>query len=460
MAGVYNIQFEDILNKYREIAYSGADLGTRFEELIARYLMTDPLYASKLEQVWSWNRFPYRKDISDHDTGIDLVAKTKTGEYWAIQCKFYAEGHRVSKDDMDTFLSTSGKQFRDDSGERRTFSQRLIFATTNDWTETAVKATENQAIPVIRVGLNILREARVDWAAIEEGVHGTSARQKKYELREHQQEAFDKAIEHYKKNDRGQMIMACGTGKTFTSLRIAEALSADGNQCVLFLAPSISLIGQTLREWTSNAEHDLNTIAVCSDPKVTRRKSIDDLGEHVEDLGAPATTDPAKIIEQYQSGEGLTVIFSTYQSIDAVIEAQELGLPAFDLIVCDEAHRTTGVIIDGQNEKHFTKVHSDENVKAKKRLYMTATPRLYGVKGKEDAKKEAITLCSMDDAETYGIEFYKIGFGEAVERDLLSDYKVLVLTVEESELPDMLRRQLEKKIKYGDEVDTELASKI
>jgi len=194
MAGVYNIQFEDILNKYREIAYSGADLGTRFEELIARYLMTDPLYASKLEQVWSWNRFPYRKDISDHDTGIDLVAKTKTGEYWAIQCKFYAEGHRVSKDDMDTFLSTSGKQFRDDSGERRTFSQRLIFATTNDWTETAVKATENQAIPVIRVGLNILREARVDWAAIEEGVHGTSARQKKYELREHQQEAFEYVV--------------------------------------------------------------------------------------------------------------------------------------------------------------------------------------------------------------------------------------------------------------------------
>ena len=454
------MQFEDILKKYREIAFSGSDLGTRFEELIARYLMTDPLYSSKLEKVWSWNNFPYRKDISDHDTGIDLVARTKTGEYWAIQCKFYSEGHRVSKDDVDTFLSTSGKQFRDESGERRTFSYRMIVATTNDWTETAVKATENQAIPVIRIGLNILREARVDWAAIEEGVHGTHARKKRYELRPHQKEAFDKAIEHYEKNDRGQMIMACGTGKTFTSLRIAEALSADGNQCVLFLAPSISLVGQTLREWTSNAEHDLNTIAVCSDPKVTKRRSDDDLGEHVEDLGAPATTDPNKIVEQYQSGEGLTVIFSTYQSIDAVIDAQKLGLPAFDLIVCDEAHRTTGVIVDGQNEKHFTKVHSDDNVKAKRRLYMTATPRLYGVKGKEDAKKEAITLCSMDDAETYGTVFYKIGFGEAVERDLLSDYKVLVLTVEESEMPDLLRRQLEKKIKYGDEVDTELVGKI
>lgn len=454
------MQFEDILKKYREIAFSGSDLGTRFEELIARYLMTDPLYSSKLEKVWSWNNFPCRKDISDHDTGIDLVARTKTGEYWAIQCKFYSEEHRVSKDDVDTFLSTSGKQFRDESGERRTFSYRMIVATTNDWTETAVKATENQAIPVMRVGLDILREAHVDWAAIEEGVHGTGARQKKYELRPHQQEAFDKAIEHYRMNDRGQMIMACGTGKTFTSLRIAEALSADGNQCILFLAPSISLVGQTLREWTSNAEHDLNTIAVCSDPKVTKKRSDDDLGEHVEDLGAPATTDPNKIIEQYQSGEGLTVIFSTYQSIDAVMEAQKLGLPAFDLIVCDEAHRTTGVIVDGQNEKHFTKVHSDDNVRAKKRLYMTATPRLYGVKGKEDAKKEAITLCSMDDAETYGTEFYRIGFGEAVDRDLLSDYKVLVLTVEESEMPDLLRRQLEKRIKYGDVVDTELVSKI
>ncbi|NLI74190.1 MAG: DEAD/DEAH box helicase family protein, partial [Euryarchaeota archaeon] len=331
------MKFEDILNKYREIAYSRADAGTRFEELIARYLMTDPLYSSKLEEVWTWSNFPFRKDISDHDTGIDLVGKTKAGEYWAIQCKFYSEGYRVSKDDMDTFLSTSGKQFTDESGERRTFSQRLVFATTNDWTETAVRSTENQAIPVIRVGLNILREAHVDWAAIEGGVRGTPARKEKYELRPHQKEAFDKAIEHYEKNDRGQMIMACGTGKTFTSLRIAEAVSVDGNQCVLFLAPSISLVGQTLREWTSNAEHDLNTIAVCSDSKVTKRRSTDDLGEHVEDLGAPATTDPRKIIEQYQSGEGLTVIFSTYQSINAVIEAQEQGLPAFDLIICDEA---------------------------------------------------------------------------------------------------------------------------
>ena len=453
------MKFDDILSKYREMSFHKADLGTRFEELIARYLTTDPLYSSQLEKVWTWNTFPFRKDISDHDTGIDLVAKTKTGEYWAIQCKFYAEQHRVSKEDLDTFLSTSGKRFRDDTGEYVTFSSRLIFATTNNWTETAITSTENQTVPVMRAGLNVLREAPVDWAAIEEGIHGTLARKAKYTLRLHQQEAFEKAIAHYKKNDRGQMIMACGTGKTFTSLRIAEALSANGNRCVLFLAPSIALVGQTLREWTANAENDLNIIAVCSDPKVTKKKINDDMGEHVEDLGAPATTDPQRILELYKTGEGLTVIFSTYQSIDAVINAQKTGLPEFDLIICDEAHRTTGAIVSKEEEKHFTKVHDNNNVAGKKRLYMTATPRIYGVKGKETAKKESITLCSMDDPETYGAEFYKIGFGEAVERDLLSDYKVLILTIKDSDMPDVIKRKLENE-KYGMDVDTETSSKV
>ena len=455
------MQFDDILRKYRDISFSKADLGTRFEELIARYLKTDPLYSPQLENVWIWNSFPFRKEISDHDTGIDLVAKTKTGEYWSIQCKFYEENHRVSKEDLDTFISTSGKRFKDDSGEFKIFSQRLIFATTNNWTETAVTSTENQTIPVVRVGLNKLREAPVDWESIYEGVHGTPARKEKYSLRPHQQEAFDKAIEHFGKNDRGQMIMACGTGKTFTSLRIAEKMSAGGNRCVLFLAPSIALVGQTLREWTANAENDLNVIAVCSDPKVTKRKSDDDLGERVEDLGAPATTDPEKILELYKVGgkDRLTVVFSTYQSIDAVIETQKVGLPVFDLIVCDEAHRTTGAIFNKTEEKYFTKVHDNSIIAGKKRLYMTATPRIYGAKGKDTAEEKSVTLCSMDDPETYGIEFYKIGFGEAVEKDLLSDYKVLILTIEKSEIEGVIKRRLENS-KYGPNVDTETAGKV
>lgn len=452
------MNFDEILDKYRGAAHHKADLGTRFEELMARFLMTDPMYSPRLEKVWTWNTFPFKKDISDHDTGIDLVAQTKTGDYWAVQCKFYAEDYRVSKEDLDTFISTSGKRFKDDSGEYKTFSNRLLIATTDNWTETAITSTENQIIPVTRVGLKILREAPVDWTAIYEGVHGKKARTSKYTLRPHQQEAFNNAIKHYKNNNKGQMIMACGTGKTFTSLKIAEELSAGGNRCVLFLAPSIALISQTLREWTAHSKDDLNIIAVCSDPKVTKKKTIDDLGEHVEDLGAPATTDSQEILKLYKNGEGMTTIFSTYQSIDSVIDAQKAGLPEFDVIICDEAHRTTGTIIDGQDEKHFTKVHSDDNIRGKKRLYMTATPRIYGVKGKETAEKEAITLCSMNDPETYGIEFYNIGFGEAVERELLSDYKVLILTIKDSDIPDAVKRRM-KKQELGKEIDTETASK-
>ena len=219
---------DDILSKYRNEQYSKSDLGTKFEELIARYLMTDPAYASGFDRVYLWKDFFARKELGGHDTGIDLAAKTKTGEYWAIQCKCYAEDHRVSKDDVDTFISASGRRFRDEDGIERSFAVRCIVATTDEWSEHAHGATGNQAIPVVLIGFNILRDARVDWDAIEKGVHGKSARLEKYELRDHQRDALGKAIGHYGKNDRGRMIMGCGTVKTFTSLRIAESFAGGG----------------------------------------------------------------------------------------------------------------------------------------------------------------------------------------------------------------------------------------
>jgi predicted helicase len=222
------MDFDDILNKYRSNQHSKSDLGTKFEELVARYLMTDPLYSSEIESANLWKDFFARKELGGHDTGIDIVVKTKVGEYWAVQCKCYAEDHRVSKEDVDTFLSASGRKFRDGDGNEKSFAGRYVIATTDEWSENAYKATENQTIPVVIIGLNILRNARVDWNEIENGVHGKEARLDKYKLRDHQKEALDKALEHYKTNDRGRMIMACGTGKTFTSLRIAESLTPRG----------------------------------------------------------------------------------------------------------------------------------------------------------------------------------------------------------------------------------------
>ena len=211
------MSFQSILQKYRSDSYSERDKGARFEELISRYLMTDPAYSSTLEKVWVWSSFPSRSDFGGRDTGIDLVARTKDGEYWAVQCKCYAEDHPVTKADMDTFLSTSGRMFRDIDGKEVSFSLRVIVATTDNWSFNAVEVTKGQTIPVTIIGLSILENAPVDWDEIEAGVHGKDARQKVHELREHQREALEAALNHYKDHDRGKMIMACGTGKTFSS---------------------------------------------------------------------------------------------------------------------------------------------------------------------------------------------------------------------------------------------------
>ena len=437
--------FKTILQSYRNQSYSERDKGSRFEELISRYLMTDPTYSTIIEKVWTWMDFFGHSELGGRDTGIDLVARTRDGEYWAIQCKCYAEDHPVTKADMDTFLSTSGRRFHDEDGNELTFSLRVIVATTDNWSSNALEVTKGQTIPVTIIGLNILENAPVDWDEIEAGVHGKDARKRIYDLRDHQREALEAALAHYKEHDRGKMIMACGTGKTFTSLRIAEALlkrdkPVDGKGCILFLAPSISLVGQTLREWMANSAETINPICVCSDPTVTKRKTEDDVGERVEDLGMPATTDAGRIAFRYMTSNDLAVVFSTYQSIESVIEAQHHGLPEFDLIICDEAHRTTGVIVDKQDESSFTKVHDNSIIRARKRLYMTATPRLYGEKGKADARKASVEICSMDDVSKYGEEFYTITFGRAVEKELLSDYKVLILTTTAEDIPEIIRR--------------------
>ena len=458
------MSFQSILKKYRNYSYSERDKGTRFEELISRYLITDPAYASILEKVWAWSTFPSRSDFGGRDAGIDLVGKTRDGEYWAFQCKCYAENHSVTKADMDTFLSTSGKRFHDTDGKEVSFSLRVIVATTDNWSINAVEVTKGQTIPVTIIGLSILENAPVDWDEIEAGVHGKDARQKVHELRNHQMEALEAALVHYRDHNRGKMIMACGTGKTFTSLRITEAI-LDGDLevgegrpgCVLFLAPSISLVGQTLREWVSNSVNELNAICVCSDTTVTKKRTEDDVGERVEDLGLPATTDPGKIAFRAMVSKDTTVVFSTYQSIDAVIAAQQHGLPEFDLIICDEAHRTTGVIIDKQDESSFTKVHDNNLLRSKRRLYMTATPRLYGEKGKADARRAAVEICSMDDESKYGREFYTLNFGSAVEKDLLSDYKVLILTTTTSDIPEILKRHWAD---WKGEIDTDTNCKI
>lgn len=464
-----SLAFKRILEKYRAQAFSERDKGDRFERLMQSYLKTDPKYAYQLKHVWMWNNFPSKSDFGGKDIGIDLVAQTQTGDYWAIQCKFFDEGSLIDKSALDSFLSTSSKHFMDvDSMKTVGFSQRLWISTTNKWGSTAQEAVKNQNPPFTRINLTDLDNAPVDWEKLEKGLVGEQSQYEKKELFPHQRVAVEKAHEHYKTQDRGQLIMACGTGKTFASLRIAET-ETNGNGLVLFLVPSIALLGQTLNAWTADAKEPISPICICSDPKVSRKQLMnEDIDTFsVVDLALPASTNVKSINHQFKAlqqvkTKGMTVVFSTYQSIDVIAEAQQELLKqdhsdnpygVFDLIICDEAHRTTGVTLSGDDESAFVKVHDNDFIRAKKRLYMTATPRLYSDDSKSKAAQYDAELCSMDDPNVFGDEIYRIGFGEAVEKDLLSDYKVLILTMSDKDVPLAVQKAIankESEISYDD----------
>ncbi|STO30934.1 Predicted helicase [Fusobacterium necrogenes] len=454
----------NILKKMERDSFSLRDKGTRFEELIKNWFLSAPLYCDDIKEIWLWNEFPYRNQFGGSDSGIDLVILTDKNEYQAVQCKFYSSDKHIDKADVDTFISTSAKLFEVD-GIKVKFSSRLFVSTTNHWSKKASDLIENQEIPVTRISLNTLEDSGVDWDKLYLGNTGDKARKEKKKIREHQESALKNVHSHFKSANRGKLIMACGTGKTFTSLKIAEN-ETNGNGLILFLVPSIALLGQTLREWSSDIEGKLYPICICSDSKITKKTNNDSTGMSVVDLALPATTDVNKIVSQLETlkdKEGLKVVFSTYQSIDVISRAQQEILAkdstfgVFDLIVCDEAHRTTGVALANEEESNFIKVHDNEFIKAKKRLYMTATPRLYDDNSKSKAKENNAYLCSMDDRGIYGDEIYRIGFGEAVQRELLTDYKVLILTLNHSQVP----REIQALISNGDiEFKIDDASKL
>lgn len=459
------MNFQKILDKYRKISFSERDKGDRFERLMKAYLLTDPKYSNQFKKVWLWNEFPAKADLGTNDTGIDLVALTHSNEYWAIQCKCFDENTYIDKKATDTFLSTASRSFKNDDLQTTHFSQCLWISTTNKWTSNAEESLRNQRVPVSRINIQDLKQAPVDWDKLENNITGELARTAKYPLKDHQKKAMEFTENHFKENDRGKLIMACGTGKTFTSLRIAEN-ETNGKGFILFLVPSIALLGQTLNEWSAQAMEKINPICICSDPEITKKKTkAEDIDtSSVIDLALPASTNVPNIIQQFHklkahSNDGMTVVFSTYQSIKVISEAQaEVGkifpeFAEFDLIICDEAHRTTGAKLSTEDESAFTRVHDNEFIKAKKRLYMTATPRLYDQETKSKAAQAEATLWSMDDEKVYGEEIYRIGFGEAVGKKLLTDYKVLILTLSENDVPPTIQQMIangESEIKVDD----------
>lgn len=445
-------KFSEALSQLRE-NQPAAKYGIAFEKLMVNYFRADPTLANEYDEVCRWADWRYNG--GKPDTGIDLVAHRVEDDTWtAIQCKFYLETTTIQKSNLDSFFEASGRSFETENGTEN-FANRLIISTTDRWSSNAEAALENQIIPTNRIGLASIAESPVDWDLAFPGsemqIHLT--KRETFEPRPHQQTAIENAIKGFETHNRGQLIMACGTGKTFTALRLAERVANNngGRARVLFLVPSISLLSQTLKEWTAQAQMDLRSYAVCSDNKVS--KKAEDIASY--DLEVPVSTEGKSIAERFSRGKrfkGLHVVFSTYQSLPAVHDAQQEGLEGFDLVICDEAHRTTGVTLFGEDPSNFTRIHDANYIKASKRLYMTATPRLYDDNVKGKAAEHSAEVMSMDDEGTFGPEFHRLSFGEAVEKGLLTDYKVLVMTVDEEVAAEALARS------GGNEVNLSLAS--
>lgn len=426
----------DVIEAFRQ-APSNTERGTKFEKLMVRYFELDPLLAERYESVCRWIDWDGRN--GKPDTGIDLVARDRiTGELTAIQCKFYEPDHRLAKDDIDSFFTALGKA---------PFTRGIIISTTDRWGKNAEDALNDQSKPVQRIGLDLLADSPIDWQiewADDDFTVGVE-QITRHEPREHQETAISKVFTGFAAgNDRGKLIMACGTGKTFTALKIAERTATEngGHARIVFCVPSISLLSQTLREWTAQTSMPLRAFAVCSDQKVSRAAE----DSRTYDVAIPVTTNAAKLAESLTSADldsdGITVVFTTYQSLPVVSDAQAQGLPNFDLVLCDEAHRTTGVTLTDADESNFVKVHDSDFLKSTRRLYLTATPRIYDQKLKDKAEEHSAEVTSMDNEELFGPEFHHLGFGEAVEKGLLTDYKVLVLTVDQSLVAGPMQEQL------------------
>ncbi len=438
--------------------------GSLFEKISRRFLKEHDS-ANEYESIDLWSDWELRG--KERDRGIDMVITTASKEYIAVQCKFHQNS--ISLNDISTFLT----QLQSGVGEVR-FKKGIIISTSN-LTSEALKAIEQIRSTGMGIDIDEITEedfiySRIDW----EKFDPTKTEDElplcdKKKPRTHQIEAINATKEYFSdpKNARGKLIMACGTGKTYTSLKIMEALDP---KITLFLAPSIALLSQTFREYAQEKSEPFYASIVCSDDKVgnesKKNKSDDDIDDiNFSELPLKPSTRLEDILsthEKAQKENKRFIIFSTYQSALRIKEAQRMGLGEIDLVICDEAHRTVGAMYSSNerdDKNAFTLCHSDENIKAKKRLYMTATPKVYSESSKAKAKEKDNVIYSMDDEEIFGEEIYTLNFSKAIALDLLTDYKVIILAVRKENLSGVTN-SVNKKISQLKAEGTKLDKKL
>ena len=402
------------LKTIRERASTTVFQGRSFERLVGAALLNHPgEFRGRFSNVWLWADYPGR---AGPDIGVDLVAEEHDGKRWAVQCKDYPNA-KVTTAGINSFLAAAGG-----------FDCRLFVSTSKGPIPKAGWWKLNKT-PNCRVLTHGDLDAwPVDWAEFVDEPDSLVFEETVYEPRPYQQDAVDKIVEGFAEGRRGKLILPCGTGKSVVALWAAERLVGEGGR-VLYVVPSISLLGQTMREWATQRRTLQRYVGVCSDSSAARRSSED---ANLTELSIPVTTDPEAVADALgQDAAGvMTVVFCTYQSLPVIAKAQDRGAERFDLMICDEAHRTTGVEKKGRDTVSvWLSAHDDEAVLTYRRLYMTATPRLYSANVREKAQERQVAVYSMDDEDTYGPVFYQMSFRKAVEEGHLSDYEVAIVAV-------------------------------
>jgi superfamily II DNA or RNA helicase len=410
--------------------------GKQFEKFCKWFLENDTYWKSKFTKVYLWDDYPKRWGA---DLGIDLIAEDSDGDLCAVQAKCYNSEYSVSKKDMDSFLSESN---------RKEISSRLLLATTDSIGSNAKKVCKNQEKPVTFFLLSDFQRCNLSYPD-NISLLSKPKKTKKPEPKPHQKIAIQDVVNGFKTNDKGQMIMACGTGKTFITLWIKEKLEAEST---LILLPSLNLLSQTLKEWYFAANKLFKSLAVCSDETVIKQASDDEIKESTQDLSFPVTTNVTKI-KKFLIQDGPKVIFSTYQSSPMIYEAmKDSNVPDFNLVICDEAHRCAG-----DAGKIFSTVLDDKKIRTKRKLFATATPRIYSESQQTKARNREIKIIGMDDENIFGPEFHKLSFGQAIanEPPLLTDYQVVIIGVDSPMIEKYIQERELIKINSEDSIDSE-----
>ncbi len=419
--------FNEELARIRKEARDQRELGDWFEQLCVA-MITHPDSGYDVKQAYKWRDWPDRERLvrgNATDLGVDIVAIDNDDRRIAIQCKCYDENRLVRKADIHKFLSESSRKEKDSNKEL--FDRRWIMSTTG-LNRNAHETLKNILPLTSHIDFNRESHLKLEKPETIRPVRDPWPQQ---------HEAINQCLKGLRGNDRGRLIMACGTGKTFVSLRLAEKWVEDGG-LILFAAPSIALVTQSRREWLRHTVRALSSIVVCSDAGAGGR------GEdmRVSELECPVSTDPLVLKSVMERAEKTRVIFTTYQSLSKVIEAQSLGAPDFDLAFADEAHRTTGLVREKQVNFQCFHGLNGEGLRADRRIYMTATPRIYKEKSKGKATEIGKQVIDMNDLEVYGPEFYRLRFKAAVDAGMLVDYKVIVIGMDPAKISAAMRNRL------------------